>query len=179
MNNKKNIIIIVLTLIIVILIVFIFVLMKRNSDYVKQNNQKEGLVSEETSREQENKEGDFNLEMIKNGYVKMLTGEVSEVNNDAKNFIIDIDPLGKHKKFTIHTNEKTEFSILTHTSKESADEDISKHNDEMDISEEYSPADFSNITELSNVTVTLSEWAENVNDDSQPLVAEKIYIIIE
>jgi len=176
MNNKKNIRIIILAVATIILAAVVFVVIKQNSDHVGQKNQKQEAVSKETLRKQKEKEGKRSLEMIKKGYVKMLTGEVVKVDSGAKNFIIDIDPLGKHEKYVVYVNEKTKFSVL------STEGSVSEVDNEIEVPKKSSPADFSDLTELSQVNVTLNKWVENIhniNDGNQQLVAEKVDIIIE
>lgn len=52
------------------------------------------------------------VEDIIEGKLRMIGGEVVEVNYDEKFFVLDRDPLGKSEKYTIYINKNTEFSAL-------------------------------------------------------------------
>ncbi|MEA1926064.1 MAG: hypothetical protein U9M90_02345 [Patescibacteria group bacterium] len=136
------------------------------------------LVTEkavDTSKKAARQEGKHSLKMMKKGYIKMLTGEVIEINSQAKSFVLDIDPLGKHKKYIIYTDGKTKFSVLTHVYA-NTDEDTTGLDEETNMSEEYTPTNFNAVDRSSQVCVRLNGW---MDDSGEKFLAEKVDIIIE
>lgn len=125
------------------------------------------------------KEGKHSIKMMKKGYIKMLTGEVIEINNKAKSFVLDTDPLGKHKKYTIYVNGKTRFSVLTHIYESNADseKEVSPEDDSgISMTENYTPTDFNAVTRSSQVCVRLNGW---MDDTDKKFIAERVDVVIE
>ena len=110
----------------------------------------------------------------------MLTGEIVEVDDGAKNFVIDIDPLGSHEKYIIYINKKTKFSILTYIYQSNADESAAglDSDEEVNVSMQYSPADFKAVTKSSHAEVYLSNWIDG-GKRGQQLIAESVNITTE
>jgi len=58
------------------------------------------------------------IKAIHEGKMRILGGQIMEVFVDQNNFVIDTDPYGMHKSYTIYFNKNTEFIILTQSKKE-------------------------------------------------------------
>lgn len=140
------------------------------------------LVTEkavDTSKKVARKDGERSIKMMKKGYIKMLTGEVAEINHQAKSFVLDTDPLGKHKKYTVHTNGKTKFSTLTHLYESSTDNDKNtalEDDSGISTSEKYTPTNFNAVAKSSQICVRLNKW---MDDDDKKFIAEKVDIMAE
>ena len=131
----------------------------------------------DTSKKVAHKEGERSIKMMKRGYIKMLTGEVVEIDDKARRFVLDTDPLGEHKEYTVHADGETKFSILTYLYETSADNDenAAPEEDSVSTSEKYTPADFNAVAESSQVCVRLNKWM----DDDKKFIAEKVDIMAE
>lgn len=171
MNNRKIVKIIALILALVFLVAIILVIMRQVDNHFNRDKK---MVSMTAMQEK----GKHSVEMMKEGYMKMLTGEIIEIDNKAKSFVMDTDPLGNHEKYIIYTDEKTKFSILTYDYKANTEEELAELENEIEISMEYSPADFNAITPSSQAEVYLNNWIDD-SKKGQQLIAERVNIVTE
>jgi hypothetical protein len=70
--------------------------------------QQEQEKIEEQKKQAEKQE----IEDIKKGLDKTIGGRIESIDQGEKSFVIDLDPLGSHQRYTILTSDNTEFKMI-------------------------------------------------------------------
>src|SRR4030043_2020290 len=112
---------------------------------------------------------------IKDGLKKTLPGEIAEIDSAHKLFVVDLDPLGKHELYTIHTNKKTTFLVRAYSLPETKNKSyFPGENMGIPSLTEERPVDFNYLKTGMNIEVNFSKRI-NV-DTTKTLTAETVII---
>ena len=52
------------------------------------------------------------IEAIQAGKIEMFGGRIESVDHTDGSFVLDVDPLGGHKRYTIYVDGRTEFNLF-------------------------------------------------------------------
>jgi len=144
----------------------------------KQRNDRiqTGLI-EKQKKEQEFKEYQEAMKekkeiaAIKNGLDKMIGGKIESIDKNEKSFVVDLDALGSHQRYTIHTTEKTEFKI-TYIDTKIVDENAEETEDRAEETEAKFDANFDQLKEQVDVQIEFSKRLDI--DKEKKLTATKV-----
>jgi hypothetical protein len=123
------------------------------------------------------------IESTEKGLTRVIGGELVEVDEAAGKLVIDTDPRGRSTKYTIYTNQDTEFSAIVYSSFEYKPVEIVDGVPvfEEDASEKLKPeirsAAFSDFKAGMQIEVRFKDYVDIEKD--RKLTAESIHAIIE
>lgn len=181
--NKKVLLISLVTLLVLANIgVFVFLFINNKKEHIQtaivSQQEREQMEKEKKEREEQAR-AEKEIEDIKKGLMKMLTGIVETIDKNSKKLVIDIDPLGKHRRYTILIVENAEYSFLEYKpigpqiEAEPSEEDLLGNS----LEATFTDAQFEDVAVGRNVEV---QFAERVDVDSGvELIAQKVLIFKE
>lgn len=178
--NKKTLLIVVVSLLVLANIgVFVFLFIDSKKEHAQTaiiSQQEREQMEKERKEREEQARAEKEIEDIKKGLMKMLTGIVETIDKDNKNLVIDIDPLGEHSRYSILIAANAEYFFLENKPIGAQIEPGSSEEEFMERSYEavFTDANFESIAVGQNIEV---QFAERVDIDSGvKLIAQKVLI---
>ncbi|MEA2007027.1 MAG: hypothetical protein U9O20_02615 [Patescibacteria group bacterium] len=109
-RRSKVLIVVLVTLVVVNLGVFVCFLMQN-----KERDVQTAIIAQqqkEENKERQKKQAEKReIEDIKKGLDKTIGGKIESIDLDRKNFVVDLDVFGNHKRYTIYVDEGTELKM--------------------------------------------------------------------
>ena len=163
---------------IIVLLVFSLAAVFALNIFKERNDRLQTALIEKQKEEQEYQEYKKGMKdkkeiaAIKRGEMKMLTGVIEDIKDDM--LVIDIDPLGKHKRYQIKVIDKTGYHLMKN-------EKVYEHHeldDEGDpvynIETNFTPSSFDSLEIGKMIEVHFKQRIDV--DSAKELIARKIVI---
>lgn len=111
---------------------------------------------------------------ILKGLDKTIGGKIESIDQNEKSFVVDLDPLGSHQRYTIHTTQKTEFK-MTYVDTKIVDPYAEETESQFEVTEKEFDIDFKELKEAVDAQV---EFAKRIDIDSEEqLIASKVNVM--
>jgi len=124
------------------------------------NKQKqEELEKERQKKLAEKKE----IEDIKQGLDKTIGGKIESINQDDNSFVLDLDPLGNHQRYTIQTTGQTQYR-MTYVDTKILDPNAEQPEQQEEVTETEFEIQFDQLKEGADAIV---EFAKRIDPDKE------------